>query len=231
MSVQEQLSGLSGEPLLPDEEQVCAFLRQHADFFKSHRELLDEMLFPHESGEAVSLVMAQLCRLREKSLHLEQQLADMLTTARANDVLYRRLQEITLFLLTARSFQVAEAGLLKQLKELFDLDAAVLRIVEPVDIERVESAHDAVESAVLVFIEQGEPSYQLPSALTAAYLWGSEVESHSVGSCLQLPLCYENLRGVLLLGSADASRFRPGMDHEFLHQMAEIIAVRIHALY
>lgn len=231
MSVQDQPTGLSGELLLPEEEQVCAFLRQHPHFFASHADLLDGLVFPHASGESVSLVMAQLCRLREKSRQLEQQLADMLATARANDVLYRRLQEITLFLLTARSFQVAEAGLLKQLKELFDLDAAVLRIVEPVEIERVESAHDVTEAAVLAFIGQGEPSYQLPSDLTAAYLWGSEVESHSIGSCLQLPLCYENLRGVLLLGSADASRFRPGMDHEFLHQMAEIIAVRIHALY
>lgn len=231
MSGVDQTTWSSGERCLPAEEDVCAYLNQHTMFFAHHPELLDILQVPHETGESVSLVMAQMCRLRERTLQLEVQLEEMLATARANDVLYKRLQEITLFLLTARSYAVAEAGLLKQLKELFELDTAVLRIVEPLEIDRVESEHTEAETAVLSMIEKGEPRYEIPDVLTASYLWEGLPGTGNIASCLHLPLKFENLRGVLVLGSSDAGRFKPGMEHAFLHQMAEIIAVRIHALY
>ena len=50
-----------------DEERgIVRFLRDHPDFFERHPELLADMLLPHETGSAVSLVERQVSVLREQ---------------------------------------------------------------------------------------------------------------------------------------------------------------------
>src|SRR5690554_3034051 len=52
--------------------EVAEYLRQNPAFFVEHDDLLADLLIPHQSGQAVSLVERQVKLLRERNIDVRQ---------------------------------------------------------------------------------------------------------------------------------------------------------------
>ncbi len=211
---------------------VEAYLRSHPDFFHQHLELLETLRIPHPSGEAVSLVSRQLGVLRDKNRRLQMQLNDILQIARDNDSLARRIHQLTLSLLDATSLDDALGGLRWLLHECFQADFVAVRLLEPVidsPIADLCIPPDCAEVDHLRHVlESGKPECGQPTPFQAEVLFGSE--GPDVMSFALVPLQHAGLKGVLAIGSRNASRFEAGMGHLFLNQMGDIVAARLVAL-
>lgn len=214
------------------ETEVADYLSRHPDFFQHHLEVLETLEVPHPSGEAVSLVARQLDLLRERNGKLQAQIGDILGIARDNDALFHRIHRLTLALLDANAPESALGALRVALHECFQADFVAVRLLEP----RVDSpvadlcvAPDAPELEHFnLVLESGKPECGPPDERLAVFLFGAdagEVKSHAV-----VPLQHAGLRGLLAIGSRDASRFEADMGHLFLVQMGEIVAARLASL-
>ena len=218
---------------LPDEilqvDDVVAYLRRHPDFFADQTELLEVLKVPHACGDAVSLVAKQLELLREKNRKLQAQLNDLVHIARDNDAVFRRIHELTLVLLGARSIEDALASLEWVLHEAFQAEFSILRIFNPPVTTGVSglfaSMDDPALAPVRVVLESGVPVCGEPSPDKAECLFGAE--SGDVRSYALIPLRHAGLKGYLAIGSRHEERFQVGMGNFFLAQMGEIVASRL----
>ena len=107
-------------------EDVEAFLRDHPDFFMSRDALLSELNLPHESGSAISLVERQVSVLRERSRDLRKRLGQLLDTARENDRLFHKTQELVLQLLEAQDLDEACTTVQSTLRDAYQVDTNAL---------------------------------------------------------------------------------------------------------
>ncbi|QSA97241.1 DUF484 family protein [Methylococcus sp. EFPC2] len=212
--------------------EVADFLSRHPDFFADHLELLEHLQVPHPSGQAVSLVAKQLDLLREKNRKLEAQLSEIVGIARDNDALFHRIHRLTLALLNAATLDEALTALRRKLHDCFDADFVSLRVLAPT----LDGSHadlyvtpDTAELEHLqLLLESGQPECGQPGERLTLFLFGSnadKVKSHAV-----VPLEHGPFRGVLAIGSEEASRFEADMGHLFLVQLGEIAAARLAAL-
>ena len=71
---------------------LVAFLQAHPDFFITHTHLLADLVVPHESGGAVSLIERQVAVLRDQNRQVRRELADLVQIARVQTPLISDLQ-------------------------------------------------------------------------------------------------------------------------------------------
>jgi uncharacterized protein YigA (DUF484 family) len=208
---------------------VANYLRVHPDFFQHELDLLEVIKVPHQSGEAVSLVAKQIEVLRERNRKLQTQLSELVHIARDNDTVFRRLHELTLVLLDARSVDDALASLRWILHEAFQADFVTLRVFEP----RLESAvadlcmpqeHPLLDP-VRAILEAGVPVCGEPGEDKTRCLFDGSVGE--VLSYALIPLRHAGLKGFLAIGSRCSQRFQTGMGNFFLAQLGEIVAARL----
>ena len=114
---------------LEEQERVARFLRANPDFFAHRTELLSVMNIPHvrEEGTA-SLIERQVHVLREKHRRERDQLQSLVETARENERVANRLHEIALELMIATDLDSVFVSIPPLVRELFRVDASVLRI-------------------------------------------------------------------------------------------------------
>lgn len=218
---------------VPDEilqvDDVVAYLRRNPDFFADQGELLEILKVPHACGEAVSLVARQVELLREKNRKLQAQLNDLVHIARDNDAVFRRIHELTLVLLGARSIEDALASLEWVLHEAFQAEFSTLRVFDPqVPVAfsgLFASRDDPALAPVQSILESGVPVCGEPSPDKAECLFGAD--SADVRSYALIPLRHAGLKGYLAIGSRHEERFQVGMGNFFLAQMGEIVASRL----
>jgi uncharacterized protein YigA (DUF484 family) len=221
---------LDGDALMAD--GVEAFLLAHPEFFNQRPALLEALKFPHPCGDAVSLIERQIEVLREKNQRLQLQLNDILQIARENETLHQRIHHLTLTLLDAASVDDALAGLHWAMQDCFQADFAAVRLIRPVTDSAIANLYIPPDSDALTALEgiweSGRPRFGILSLQTARFFFGDdalEIRSHAL-----MPLQRAGLEGFLAIGSRDPERFKEGMGHQFLAQMAEIIAARLVAL-
>ena len=87
------------------ERDIVRFLRDHPDFFERHQDLLADMLLPHETGGAVSLLERQVSVLREQRDDYKKKLQQLIKTAQKNEQLNNHVNALILALLDATSLE------------------------------------------------------------------------------------------------------------------------------
>ncbi len=212
-----------------DPIDVATYLRTHPEFFQQQLELLEVLKIPHACGDAVSLVAKQVEVLREKNRKLQLQLNEIVHIARDNDAVFRRIHDLTLVLLDARSIDDALASLRWILHEAFQAEFSTLRVFSPQPATGVADLFAASDSAELEpirpILEAGVPVCGEPSRDKARCLFDQAAEE--VSSYALIPLRHAGLKGFLAIGSRCAQRFQTGMGNFFLAQMGEIVASRL----
>jgi uncharacterized protein YigA (DUF484 family) len=206
------------------DEKVEAYLREHPEFFMTHGSLLEIIRVPHHSGTAISLIERQVSVLREKNARLQEQLAEIIEIACDNDVLNQRLHQLTLVLLASNDADTVLGLLEESLHQYFQVDRVI------------------VCSSPGPSLSGGQPDNPLDSLLKQGEAWCGGVDDTALAQSLfgetvagirsfaVTPLDHAGFRGLLVLGSRDPDRFKPGMGLLYLRILGEIVAARLSAL-
>jgi uncharacterized protein YigA (DUF484 family) len=215
-----------------DEQAITQYLQQHPDLFERHPQLLTRLRLQHpRSGATVSLIERQVDVLRERHAALEQQLAEFLRVARANDALAEKIHGFTRALLRTSTRAEALTLIESSLREDFDAHHAVLVLPGAAGTElanrfvRAVAADDAVFGSFESLFASGRPRCGQVRDSQLEFLFGSDAPA--IGSVALIPLSMLTPPGLLALGSLERERFHPGMSTEFLSRMAELIAASL----
>jgi uncharacterized protein len=212
-----------------EEDAIAAYLQHNPDFFERHQALLLRLRVPHaRGGSTISLVERQIEVLREKHAGLEDKLAELVSVARANDVIADKLHRFTRKLLRAGSRAEAVALIEASLREDFDSFHGVLVLIgeypdlAPQRFVRAVARDDAGLKSFDTLFASGKPRCGQVRDTQREFLFGQD--ANDIGSVALVPLGDKNTAiGVLALGSTDRDRFHPGMSTEFLARMADLI--------
>ena len=110
-------------------QDIAQYLADHPDFFDQHPELLAGMQLPHpHNGQAISLVERQSMMLRERIKALEMRVAEMVRHGQENDAIADKLVNWTRALLLQSDVAALPATLVAELKRVFDVPYAGLRL-------------------------------------------------------------------------------------------------------
>lgn len=213
------------------EESVHEYLQQNADFFERNGDLLNSLRLPHVTGGTVSLVERQVSLLRKKDRKLELKLKELLSVARANDLLAAKIHQLTLALLAAPDLESTLARIESALRTGFDADQSVLvlfgtpSLFSDIDIGRFFRPIErdaATVKAFDTFLASNSPRCGQIRDSQRDFLFGEETDE--IGSTALVPLGKNSEIGFLAIGSADADRFHPGMSIDFLARLGDLIA-------
>jgi hypothetical protein len=215
----------------PSEQAVHDYLATHPEFFEDNPRLLSVLDLPHSSGGAVSLVERQVSVLRQKDLKLERQLKELISVARANDVLAAKIHELTLQLMAASDLSASILALEEAMRSGFGADQSVLIVFgDPdafTDIDagrffRVLGRKDALLKPFNTFLNGSGPRCGKIRDSQREFLFHKDAEE--IGSAALVPIGKGAEIGFLAVGSTDSDRFHPGMSIDFLTRLGDLIA-------
>ncbi|WP_172600343.1 DUF484 family protein [Sulfurivermis fontis] len=196
---------------------VADYLRRHPDFFLRHDYLLTDLELPHDAKGAVSLIERQVAVLREQRQELKRKLQQLTQTARDNEHLLERIEQLILGLLEARGSEALLRRLRDGLREDFHADAVELKLFGT-DSARERELFTRV-------IERGEPVCGHIAPPQAQYLFGKAADELASGAVIPLFAAEsQQCLGVLGIGSIDPRRFHAEMGTTFLRYLGAVVA-------
>jgi hypothetical protein len=213
------------------EQAVHDYLVAHPDFFEHNPRLLGSLNLPHSSGGTISLVERQISVLRQKDAKLERQLKELISVARANDVLAAKIHELTLQLLAVGDLQATVLAIEEAMRSGFGADQSVLLIFGDAeaftDIDggrffRVVNRKDASLKRFNTFLNGSGARCGKIRDTQREFLFRKDAEE--IGSAALVPIGKGCEIGFLAVGSTDSGRFHPGMSIDFLTRLGDLIA-------
>lgn len=211
-------------------QDIAQYLADHPDFFDQHPELLAGMQLPHpHSGQAISLVERQSLMLRERIKSLEMRNAEMVRHGQENDAIADKLVNWTRALLLESDPAQLPGTLIDELKRVFDVPYAGLRLWNASPAVAAQECALPVESDTISLANSMRVPFCGPNVgfEAASWLEGSGV---SVQSLAMVPLrvgADPQTFGLLVLGSADKDRFDVTMGTAFLERIAELASAAL----
>ena len=205
------------------EAQIAEYLIAHPDFFERHPDALAAIDIPHPTGDAVSLIERQVRTLRSQSTNYRHQLEDLVTVARENDALARRLHRLTLALIETHSFDEVLNTLQDELRDQFKADSVEMKLFASDQLEA--HAHEPGPALFRDFLQRARPNCGKLDKAKLEYLFGPQASE--TGSAALIPLTAPPLAGVLAIGSRDPDRFHEGKSVDFLQRLAEVVSAKL----
>ena len=210
-------------------DDIAHYLARHQDFFEQHPQLLSQMQLPHpHEGQAISLVERQSLMLRERVKALEGRVAEMVRHGQENDAISEKLISWVRSLLSETDEAALPATLIEELKRIFEVPYAALRLwdTKP-EYASLDSAR-AVESDTITFANSMRVPFCGSNVGFEAASWLGP--DGIVKSVALLPLrvgLHPETFGMLVLGSADADRFHSSMGTAFLERIGELASAAL----
>jgi hypothetical protein len=211
-------------------QDIAQYLVDHPDFFDQHPELLSGMQLPHpHNGQAISLVERQSLMLRERIKALEMRVAEMVRHGQENDAIADKLVNWTRALLLETDLSALPGTLIAELKRVFDVPHAGLRLWNAVPAVADQECAHPVESDTVRLANSMRVPFCGSNVGFEAASW-LEDSGASVQSIAMLPLrvgADPETFGLLVLGSADKDRFQITMGTAFLERIAELASAAL----
>lgn len=211
------------------EQQVVEYLRNNSGFFTRNPDVLSQLVIPHESGGAVSLIERQVETLRKQLKETQRQLAELVDVATTNDQLQARMHRLTLELIDAATFEEVLNALEDELHDDFKADAVELRLFSTSHMD--DHLQDSLDGQIATFehfFNQNQPICGKMDQQQLDYIFGTE--GYRIASTALIPLKCDGVLGLLAIGSCDPDRFAPDHGTEFLHRLGEIISRTLQAV-
>lgn len=208
---------------------VAEYLRQNREFFVEHPELLSDLVIPHETGKAVSLVERQIALLREENRQLKTRFRELVGVARDNEELSRRMHELTLRLFEAISPREIFAALEQSLRSDIGADSVIVRIfAQPAEATGAALAEFAGTESPLrsVFAEalaQRRPACGKLARAQQRALFAASADD--CGSAAVVPLFGAHWDGILVVASRNPQRYHAQMGIDLLTHLGDIVSV------
>ena len=213
---------MSDHPI--SDAEVAKYLSETPDFFERHSELLADLLLPHDSGNAISLVERQVAVLGERNMDMRHRLSKLLDNARDNDKLFDKTKRLVLALLEGRKAEDTINALYYSFDKEFQIHFTRLIIFRPqpgkIGQARCVTMHDAKTPLGKILKTQKAICGQLGNE-EKAYLFGEQAPL--VGSAAVVPLIHGTCFGLLAIGNRDPAYYRSSMGTLFLKYIAEIL--------
>lgn len=210
-------------------QDIAHYLARHIDFFEHHPQLLSQMHLPHpHDGQAISLVERQSLMLRERVKALEGRVAEMMRHGQENDIIAGKLVAWVRALLSEADESALPVTLIDQLKSIFDVPYAALRLWQVRSALAALDCARAVESDTVSFADSMRVPFCGPNVNFEAASWLDGGDA--VRSVALLPLrvgADPQTFGMLVLGSADADRFDSKMGTAFLERIGELASAAL----
>jgi uncharacterized protein YigA (DUF484 family) len=211
-------------------QDVARYLAEHPDFFDQHPELLAGMQLPHpHNGQAISLVERQSMMLRERIKALEMRVAEMVRHGQENDAIADKLVNWTRALLLQADDAALPATLVAELKRVFEVPYAGLRLWNAAAVVADQDCARPVASDTISLANSMRVPFCGSNVGFEAASW-LEGSGASVQSVAMLPLrvgADPETFGLLVLGSADKDRFQVTMGTAFLERIAELASAAL----
>ncbi|MFA5677208.1 MAG: DUF484 family protein [Pseudomonas sp.] len=218
------MSKSSPAPAALDAAQVAEYLRQNPAFFVEYDELLPELLIPHQSGQAVSLVERQVKLLRERNIDVRHRLGELMEVARENDRLFEKSRRLILQLLEAPDVEDVIASIEDSLRDDFKVPFVSLILFS--ETQRFCNArcvtHNEAREAIGHLLDSGKTLSGVLRDHELSFLFGDNAKE--VTSCALAPIQHQGLHGVLALGSRDPQQYRSATGTLFLSYIADAVA-------
>lgn len=220
---QEKLSSPDEQPLI-GAEQVISYLKENPDFFKTHPNLIADLDFAHDTGDAVSLIQRQVELLRTHHDTMRKRLANLASHSRNNEALLKRIQTLSVATAAAPTPKAILEELTKTIITEFNLDSVYLVVehsnwpmngsnVIGLSPEELGNLRNAVYS-VAVFV--GRPSEKLKSII-----FRNGVDD--AASIAMVRFKYKNVDTYLVIGSKDPDHFTNDMGTDFVSYIGDYL--------
>lgn len=211
-------------------QDIAQYLADHPDFFDQNPELLSGMQLPHpHNGQAISLVERQSLMLRERIKSLEMRVAEMVRHGQENDAIADKLVNWTRALLLEKDDAALPDTLIAELKRVFDVPYAGLRLWNAAPVVADLECARPVESDTISLANRMRVPFCGSNVGFEAASW-MDGDDASVQSLAMVPLrvgADPETFGLLVLGSADKDRFQITMGTAFLERIAELASAAL----
>lgn len=211
-------------------QDIAQYLVDHPDFFDQHPELLAGMQLPHpHNGQAISLVERQSLMLRERIKSLELRVTQMVRHGQENDAIADKLVNWTRALLLESDPAQLPATLVEELKRVFDVPHAAVRLWSVIPVVAGHECARPVGSDTVSLADSMRAPFCGSNVGFEAASWLEE-SGAAVQSLAMLPLrvgADPRTFGLLVLGSADPDRFQVTMGTAFLERIAELASAAL----
>lgn len=214
-------------------DDVAQYLSQHADFFEQHPELLSALMVPHpQNGQAISLIERQSILLRDRIRSLEARVADMIRHGEENDAIADRLVQWSRALLQQNSAVRLPDTLVTEVKRLFDVPFAAVRVwAAAPSFAGIEATQPVSDDVLRLASSMQSPFCGSNVGFEVAHWMASDEKQ--IASLAMLPLRADGepaAFGMLVLGSPDRDRFQITMGTTFLARMADLASAAMSRL-
>ncbi|CAN5289612.1 DUF484 family protein [soil metagenome] len=210
---------------------VADYLASHPEFFNEHQDLLADVSLVSPHGQrAVSLQERQMELLRDKVRSLELRMAQLIRFGQENDAIGERINRLVRQLFLERNTVMLPEVLLTELKRVFVLPSAALRIWG-VAVGADQGYAREVSTEAKIFINSLMSPYCGPNSGFEPVGWLEEEDR--VGSVAMIPLrsgSTPEAFGLLVLGSPDPGRFTSDMGITYLARIDEIASAALSRL-
>lgn len=213
------------------EEQVFRYLEQNPEFLTQNPDLLQQVKLKHASGQATSLIEHQVMLLREKNSDLARQLTQLKQIAGENEKLMSRLHRLTLCLASLENLSEFFSTLATELDAEFNAEQLFVGLfcemqnIDPICPVNQLNVDDPELKQFSAFLDSGETACGRLNRDKLEYLFGQGADE--IKSTALVPLGEQAEYGFLAIGSADPSRFFPGMGTLFLELLGDVVSHRI----
>lgn len=200
-----------------DAKKVKDYLCANPDFFTKHSDILPNLNFPHNCGNAESLLLYQIKQLRNEIKKRDNFLSDLINVAESNHSKLETIQELILELLDSPDNPVLFTNLQGRLRHNMGINQTKLFCYEKfigLPFTQVEIAQKQLKllgnsKAKLIFLDE----------FTSGILNIPNLVNGSAALCR-----LEKNSALLVLAHKDAEHFTPDQDTLFIEYLASILS-------
>jgi uncharacterized protein YigA (DUF484 family) len=208
-----------------DSSQVAQWLTEHPEFFIEQPDLLRQLVLPHPSGQAVSLLEKQNALLREDLKHAQTQLHTLMTRGRRNDQLFHHLQELILAMLQVETWPDRLDVLGQVLRDHFGIEHWLLLLNDERYAVAMPEVQVVSQERLGVLCPHLSEQHQcwVGAGSTEVLALVANTMTNASQAQMMLQRDHQTL-GVLVLVAQDPGQFEADMDTLFLEFLAQVLA-------
>ena len=199
-----------------NDKDVELYLLKNTDFFLTRESIVSELNFKHSPGKAESLLERQVRKLRSEQKDLLDSLSVFLSNASENEDLFSKSKALVLKVVTAEDEDTLIELMSKNLKKIFDVDAAYLKFFTNSEMNGLEESTGMTFSA-------GETKHGSFATEKIQILFGDD----SIKSVVISVFKNKNKIGLLLIGSKDKTRYLGDEDTTFIEFIRDIVEAKL----
>ena len=204
---------------------VRDYLTEHPNFFEENPDTLEAINVSHDSGKAISLVERQITIMRDKNKAQSAQVEQLIETAKNNDQLLAKTNQLVLKLIQAEDLNSLIEALDTSLKNDFNTEFYSLTLIDKgfyasktlANLVSEEDANSKISS--LLSAQKAVSGVLREEQINFLF----EQSANSVASVIALPLNSSEPLGILALGSSDADFYTHDIGTVFIDYIGALL--------